>query len=58
MTTLTDKRKKLTGAKSKNSKNLKTKPRQGAKKRNSSKKIKQSKELIALTQTWDEDLCE
>ena len=58
MTTLTDKRKKLTGTKIKNSKNLKTKPRQGAKKRNNSKKIKQSKELIALTQTWDEDLCE
>ena len=58
MTTLTDKRKKLTGAKSKNSKNLKTKPRQGVKKKNSSRKIKQSKELIALTQTWDEDLCE
>tara|TARA_B100000446_G_scaffold39064_1_gene34406 strand:+ start:605 stop:781 length:177 start_codon:yes stop_codon:yes gene_type:complete len=58
MTTLTDKRKKLTSAKNKNSKNLKTKPRQGAKKRNNSKKIKQSKELIALTQTWDEDLCE
>ena len=58
MTTLTDKRKKLTSAKNKNSKNLKTKPRQGAKKKNNSKKIKQSKELIALTQTWDEDLCE
>ena len=57
MTTLTDKRKKLTSAKSKNSKNLK-KPRQGLKKRNSYKKIKQPEELIALTQTWDEDLCE
>jgi len=58
MTTLTDKRKKLTSAKNKNSKNLKTKPRQGTKKRNSSKKMKQSEELIALAQTWDEDLCE
>ena len=58
MTTLTDKRKKLTSAKSKNSKNLKKKPRQGVKKKNGSKKMEQSEELIALTQTWDEDLCE
>ena len=58
MTTLTGKRKKRTSVKSKNSKNLKKKPRQGVKKKNGSKKMEQSEELIALTQTWDEDLCE
>jgi len=58
MTTLTDKRKKLTSVKSKNSKNIKTKLHQGANKKTARKQMKQSKELIALTQTWDEDLCE
>ena len=58
MTTLAGKRTKLTNVKSKNSKNLKTKSRHGAKKRSGSKKMEQAEELIELTQTWDEDLCE
>ena len=49
---------KLTNVKDKNSKNLKIKPRRSMKKRNGSKKMEQSEELIALTRTWDEDLCE
>ena len=49
---------KLTNVKDKNSKNLKIKPHHSVKKRNDSKKMEQSEEFIALTQTWDEDLCE
>ena len=49
---------KLTNVKDKNSKNLKIKPHRSVKKRNGSKKMEQSEELIALTRTWDEDLCE
>jgi len=48
----------LTNVKIENSKNLKAKTQHGFEKRNKSKKKEQSEELIALTQTWDEDLCE
>jgi len=58
MAILTGQKAKLANVKGKNSKNLKIKPRCGVKKRNDSKKMEQSEEFIALTQTWDEDLCE
>ena len=58
MAILTGQKAKLTNVKGKNSKNLKIKPRRDVKKRNDSKKMEQSEEFIALTQTWDEDLCE
>ena len=58
MAILTGQKAKLTNVKGKNSKNLKIKPRVGVKKTNDSKKMEQSEEFIALTQTWDEDLCE
>jgi len=58
MAILTGQKTKLTNVKGKNSKNLKIKPRRSVKKRNGSKKMEQSEELIALTRTWDEDLCE
>ncbi len=57
MTMLTGKRKKLANVKNKNSKRLK-KIRKDVKKISGSRKIKKSDELIELTETWDEDLCE
>jgi hypothetical protein len=52
------KRPNLTNVKIENSENLKAKTKYGFEKRNKSKKKEQSEELIALTQTWGEDLCE
>jgi len=47
----------LTNVKIKNSKKFKTKER-GFEEKNKPKKKELSEELISLTQTWDEDLCE
>jgi hypothetical protein len=54
---LTGKSKKLANVKSKNL-NILKKIRKDVKNISSSRKIEKPDELIELTETWDEDLCE
>jgi len=58
MIMLSNKGKKTIDAKGGNSKNLKTKSHVGIKKAKNSNKETPPDELLELTQTWDEDLCE
>jgi len=58
MTISSNKKNKPINVKGKASKNAKIKPRQSAKKKNNPKNKAPSEELLDLTQTWDEDLCE
>ena len=53
-----NKKNKLINAKGRATKNAEIKSRQSAKKKNNPKKKAPSEELLDLTQTWDEDLCE
>ena len=58
MTILPNKKNKPINVKGKASKNAKIKSRQSTKKKNNPKNKAPSEELLDLTQTWDEDLCE
>jgi len=55
---LSEKNKKPINTKSRNSKNPKAKSHVGIKKAKNSNKETPPDELLELTQTWDEDLCE
>ena len=57
MTALTGENKKLANVKNKNSKKFK-KIRKDVKKISGSEKTGKPDEIIELTQTWNEDLCE
>ena len=58
ITMLSNKKNKPINVNSRASKNAQIKPRQSAKKKNNPKNKAPSEELLDLTQTWDEDLCE
>ena len=58
MTILPNKKNKPINVNSRASKNAKIKPRQSVKKTNNPKNKASSEELLDLTRTWDEDLCE
>ena len=58
MTILPNKKNKPINVNSRASKNSKIKPRQSVKKTNNPKNKAPSEELLDLTRTWDEDLCE
>jgi len=58
MTILPNKKNKPINVNSRASKNAKIKPRQSVKKTNNPKNKAPSEELLDLTRTWDEDLCE
>jgi len=58
MTILPNKKNKLINVNSRASKNAQIKSRQSVKKKNNPKNKAPSEELLDLTQTWDEDLCE
>jgi len=58
MTILSNKKNKPINVNSRASKNAKIKPRQSVKKTNNPKNKAPSEELLDLTRTWDEDLCE
>ena len=58
MTILPNKKNKLINVNSRASKNAQIKSRQSVKKTNNSKNKTPSEELLDLTRTWDEDLCE
>ena len=58
MTTLSNKKNKLISVNSRASKNAQIKSRQSVKKTNNPKNKASSEELLELTRTWDEDLCE
>ena len=53
-----NKKNKPINAKGRASKNAKIKSRQSVKKKNNPKNKAPSEELLDLTRTWDEDLCE
>ncbi len=55
---LSEKNKKPINTKNRNSKNPKAKSHVGTKKARNSNKETPPDELLELTQTWDEDLCE
>ena len=58
MTILSNKKNKLINVKNRASKNAQIKSRQSVKKKNNPKNKASSEELLDLTRTWDEDLCE
>jgi hypothetical protein len=58
MTILSNKKNKPINVNRRASKNAQIKPRQSVKKINNSKNKAPSEELLDLTRTWDEDLCE
>jgi len=58
MTKLSNKKNKPINVNSRASKNAQIKSRQSVKKKNSQKNKAPSEELLDLTRTWDEDLCE
>ena len=58
MTILSKKKNKLINVNSRASKNAQIKARQSVKKKNNPKNKAPSEELLDLTRTWDEDLCE
>ena len=58
MTILSNKKNKTISVNRRASKNAQIKPRQSVKKTNNSKNKAPSEELLDLTRTWDEDLCE
>ena len=58
MTKSSNKKNKPINVNSRASKNAQIKSRQSAKKKNNPKNKTPSEELLDLTQTWDEDLCE
>ena len=58
MTKSSNKKNKPINVNSRASKNAKIKSRQSAKKKNNPKNKAPSEELLDLTQTWDDDLCE
>ena len=58
MTKSSNKKNKPINVNSRASKNAKIKSRQSAKKKNNPKNKAPSEELLDLTRTWDEDLCE
>ena len=58
MTTLSNKKNKPINVNSRASKNAQIKSRQSVKKTNNPKNKASSEELLDLTRTWDEDLCE
>lgn len=58
MTILSNKKNKLINVNSRASKNAQIKSRQSVKKKNNPKNKAPSEELLDLTRTWDEDLCE
>ena len=58
MTKSSNKKNKPINVNRRASKNAHIKPRQSVKKTNNSKNKAPSEELLDLTRTWDEDLCE
>ena len=58
MTLLANKKNKPINANRRASKNAHIKSRQSVKKKNNPKNKAPSEELLDLTRTWDEDLCE
>jgi len=58
MTILSNKKNKPINVNSRASKNTQIKSRQSVKKTNNPKNKASSEELLELTRTWDEDLCE
>ena len=58
MTILSNKKNKPVNVNSRASKNAQIKSRQSVKKKNNPKNKAPSEELLDLTRTWDEDLCE
>jgi len=58
VTILSNKKNKTINVNRRASKNAQIKSRQSVKKTNNSKNKAPSEELLDLTRTWDEDLCE
>ncbi len=58
MTMLSNKKNKPINVNSRASRNIKIKSRQSIKKTSNQKNKAPSEELLDLTRTWDEDLCE
>jgi hypothetical protein len=58
MTMLSNKKNKPINLNSRASRNIKIKSRQSIKKTSNQKNKAPSEELLDLTRTWDEDLCE
>jgi len=58
MTILSNKKNKPINVNTRASKKAQIKSRQSVKKKNSQKNKAPSEELLDLTRTWDEDLCE